>query len=352
MKKIISLIIIALILVGCSQEEIVDENVVIINTDEGGYDYVYPIVSTYSRFFHTGKDYKEIGKGLVDISKDTFETQKYDLKEGTILTDYANDFQPLVHLRESTDNPYGLNPQRDTQIQVNDVTMVTGPLLVNDIYEINFVDKENDDEIAGISVAIVLNKTINGDNGLPVEVDDDILYNFGTEIAGPKLESYLRKKPALVNIPIVIAIYTIDHGNDSFPGNYVAKAEYQSRQGKYVAINHQYSIFPSSRGQNKDGLLNNKINNMKEAVNAILPEDIGLVAYGEFRDEQLVSLKIDVNFQSKTYTEVSAISQYLAQLLLENDISAHTIIEIKALNKTIAIIVKGANAKSIEIIEM
>ncbi len=210
MKKLISILIVALILVGCQKTVDNDEGeLVIVNTDSSSYNYVKPFETTYNRFEHSsvysGKDYMEIGSGLLEISKEHFSTSDYDVKEGAFLTDFKNDYQPLVRYRESTENPFGLNPTRDTVVQVNPNDSVKGPIFVSDIYEVNFVEKKNHEELGGISLALILNQTVRDEeSGKNIIVDDKVLYDFATEIAGPKLESYLRKKPELSNVPIMI----------------------------------------------------------------------------------------------------------------------------------------------------
>lgn len=353
MKKITSLLIIALLLVACSKPIEEDEGeLVIVNTDTSSYNYVKPLESSYIRFEHGGTDYMEIGQGLVEISKEYFSTSDYDLKEGSVLSDYRNDYYPLVKEAEGKDNPFGLNPSSDASVQVNKSESVKGPVFVSDIHEVNFVSKKNHDELAGVALALVLNKTITGDDGEEVIVADDVLYQFATEVAGPKLEAYLRKKPELSSVPILIAVYVTDRSNDSIPGNYIAKAMYENRQGQFSAINHEWAIFSTESGRNVDGLIDEKIAGMKRSVNSWLPEDVGIVGYGEFKDGQLYQLKISVNVQSKTYTEVEALSQFLGEQIISFDTSAPIKVEIKSMNDTLAIIVKNANSSKVEVIMM
>ena len=348
MKKLISLLIISLLIVGCGQNNDEEESVVLVEGEVGDYRYVIPFESNYVRFSHSGIDYKEIGKGLVDLSKQHYDPSKYYLKEGSILKDYRADYQPLLN-RESGDNPYGLNPHSDTKVFVNSNNEVSGPIFVSDIYEINFVESKDPDTIAAVSIALVLNKTIN-DNGRSIIVDDKVLYDFGTEIAGPKLESYLRKKPELVNTPIMIAIFVRDSTNLSVAGNYVAKAEYINRQGKFEKIDHKWLLFPTTTSSSQDPLTNEQIVSLKRSVFGFVPEDIGIVAYGEYYDGTLKNLKIDINVQTKTYTEILVISHYIGELIMSFDANVKIIAEVKSLDESLAIIKKPAGANKVEVI--
>lgn len=350
MKKIISLIVIALILVACgSSDEVDDNNIVIVNNDTSSYNFVKPIDSKYIRFEHSSKDYIEIGEGLVEISKEFFSTSEYDLKEGTYLSDFKNDYQPLVKYRESTDNPYGLNPEGSTTVKVNKIDEVAGPIFVEDILELNFVSKKNHSELGGLSLALVLNGTIYRD-GVPISVDEDVLYDFATEIAGPKLESYLRKKAELANVPIVIGVFVVDKENDSIPGKYIAKAKYENRQGQFTKMNQYWLIFPTANARLLDATTDAKILSLQKSVSDWLPVDIGIIGYGEYVDAQLNRLKISVNVQTKTFTEILALTNHVGESIVSFDVSAPIIVEVKSMDKTLAIIIKKANTNKSEII--
>ena len=287
MKKIISLLILSLILVGCSQDEVeVDEPNVVVKGEQGNYNYVLPFDSNHLRFARPGEDYKEIGEGLIKISKDYFPITKHNLKEGSIISDFRNDYQPLVFLRESQDNPVGLNPSSTTKVKVNKDKEVSGPIFVSDLFEVDFVSKKDDDKLLGASFALVVNKTILDEDKIQVVVDDEVLYDFATKIAAPKLESYLRKKPELSGIPIVIAIYEVDSSNESIPGRFIAKAEYVKRQGQFEKVNHKWALFPSSIGRSVDVVMNEQITSMKRSIMGFIPEDIGVIAYGEYYDDK------------------------------------------------------------------
>lgn len=352
MKKIISLLIVSVMLVGCFSDNDIDEEnpVVVVKSEQGNYDYVLPFESNHLRFSHPGVEYVEVGQGLIEASKEYFPIASNSLKEGDILSDYSNDYQPLVMLRESSDNPIGLNPNRDTKVKVNSESDVTGPIFVSDLFEVNFVSNKNTDKMTGASYALVLNKTIEDDDGRVVSVDDKVLYEFATKIAGPKLESYLRKKPKLSGVPIVIVIYVTDSGNESIPGNYIAKAQFVNRQGQFERVNHKWALFPTNAGREIDGMINEQISSMKRSLVGFIPEDIGVVGYGEYYDGKLNNLKIKINVQTKTYTEILALSHYVGELIMSFDAQSKVVVEITSLKETLAVIKRDLNASEAEVI--
>lgn len=352
MKKTIILLLLALVLTGCINEspEITEEPTVVIKGEQGNYNHVVPFDSNKLRFHRPGANYKEIGQGLIHLSKEYFPISSNDLKEGDIVADYNQEFRPLIFLRESQENPVGLNPSRETKVKVNDKTEVTGPRFISDLFEINFVSSKNADKMTGAAFALVLNKTINGDDARQVVVDDKVLYEFATKIAGPKLESYLRKKPELSGVPIMIAIYVIDSSNQSVPGNYIAKAKFVNRQGQFEKVKHQWVLFPTNTGRSSDLVTNEHIVSMKRSLTGFIPEDIGVIAYGEYHNEKLSQLQIKINVQTKTYTEVLALSHYIGELLTTFDTGSKIVVEIKSLNDTLAIIKKDVGKSEVEVI--
>lgn len=352
MKKILGLLLLSLMLTGCLNQspEITEEPTVVIKGEQGNYNHVVPFDSNSLRFHRPGSNYKEIGQGLIYLSKEYFPVSTNDLKEGNIVADYNKEFRPLIFLRESQNNPVGLNPSKETKVKVNDKTEVTGPLLISDLFEINFVSNKNADKMTGAAFALVLNKTISGDDSRQVTVDDKVLYEFATKIAGPKLESYLRKKPELSGVPIVIAIYTIDNGNQSIPGNYIAKAKFVNRQGQFEKVNHKWVLFPTNNGRSADLVTNENIVSMKRSLTGFIPDDIGIIAYGEYYNDKMNQLQVKINVQTKTYTEVLALSHYIGELLLTFDTGSKVVVEIKSLNETLAIIKKDVGKSGVEVI--
>ncbi|HZJ85570.1 MAG TPA: CamS family sex pheromone protein [Erysipelotrichaceae bacterium] len=354
MKKTLSLLILSLLLVGCFSDnadvDLEEDPIVVIKGESGTYSHVLPFESSNVRFSHTGVDYMEIGQGLVKISKEYFPVSSHSIKEGEILNDFRSEFQPLIRYRESIDNPVGLNPSAETVVKVNATTEVSGPIFISDLFEVNFVSTKNTNKLTGAAFAIVLNKTITGDDSRQVTVDDKVLYDFATNIAGPKLESYLRKKPELSGIPIVITLYVVDSGDHSIPGRYIGKAKFENRQGQFEPVNHQWVLFPTNAGRSVDGIINEQISSMKRSLTGFLPEDIGVVAYGEYYDDKLTNLQIKINIQTKTYTEILALSHYAGELIMSFDTKSKVVVEIKSLNKTLAIVKRDANATKAEVI--
>ena len=89
---------------------------------------------------------------------------------------------------------------------------------------------------------------------------------------------------------------------------------------------------------------------MKRSLTGFIPEDIGVIAYGEYHNEKLSQLQIKINVQTKTYTEVLALSHYIGELLTTFDTGSKIVVEIKSLNDTLAIIKKDVGKSEVEVI--
>ena len=236
---------------------------------------------------------------MIHLSKEYFPVSTNDLKEGNIVADYNKEFRPLIFLRESQNNPVGLNPSKETKVKVNDKTEVTGPRLISDLFEINFVSNKNADKMTGAAFALVL---------------------------------------------------TIDNGNQSIPGNYIAKAKFVNRQGQFEKVNHKWVLFPTNNGRSADLVTNENIVSMKRSLTGFIPDDIGIIAYGEYYKDKMNQLQVKINIQTKTYTEVLALSHYIGELLLTFDTGSKVVVEIKSLNETLAIIKKDVGKSGVEVI--
>lgn len=349
MNKWLSLLLVFGLLVGCSAQEEDDSNVVI-ESHTGSYAYKAPYESNHIRFHHASKDSMEIGEGLFELSKEYFSVNDYLLSEGQVIDEYEAEFLPLIHRRESKENPIGLNPSRDTELDLGKGQKVKGPFIIHDLYEINFMNKGNSEELAGIAMALVVHDTVEDDKGRKIKIDDDILYEISIN-AGRKLESYLRKSTEVADIPMLLTVFAVDPENQSIPGRYIAKGYFENRQGQFEKLNHQWMIFPTQDGSTSDATVNSQIISMKKAVDGFLPEDVSMVAYGEYWDDTLKKLNVDVTVQAKTYTEIAALTNTLAELIMSFDTNSDVLVRVHLVNDVIAIIQRpvGKNAKIIMI---
>jgi len=339
MKKILSVLLTLLLLAACAPAEKKETNTIIQSTDPADYDMLVPFDASPIRYNHGiylgDVDLMDIGSRLQDHAKTAFPVAGNYLAEGQILTiTRANN---LLN-REGTDNPYGLNPPKGSLFETGvGNTTILDAVLVADIMEIDFYSKTDQTQLSGIALAIVFNQTIDV-NGTSVTITDAKLSDYA-QTAGRKLERYLRTISGLENINIYMALYTTQKIDSTLPGHYFSQAIFTAREGQFSPLDEEWVFFPSASALSKDVQNSTVFNTLRSAIVAFTPESIGTVGEGLYIDGELSTLKITVNMQAKTYTEVYALAQTIVTLLDNfNHAKYDIIVKIESNFSTVALI--------------
>ena len=287
MRKIL-LCLFILLLTACSSEPTVDQRVIIDQDEENEYSIILPFEASTIRQYHgtyLGRaDFLEIGSRLEDKSKEYFSVNDYYLSEGQVISN--SDLTKLVR-RESTDNPYGLNPPAGSEFLVgtSDIAVLDA-VVVADIMEIDFYQQSAGDyKLAGLSFAIVLNQSLS-------DMED---------------------------IPIYIGLYVTNPTDAVLPGRYIADGYFTTRGGQFKSNNEQWVLFPSTQASSLDASLADKFNNFKSSITTFIPESIGVVGEARYVDNKTNFLRITLTIQAKTYSEIRALTQYTTELLKDMD---------------------------------
>lgn len=106
--------------------------------------------NTNSRF-----DLMQMPKELIELSKQHFPVKDNYLQAGQILK--YEDIQELQRY-ESSDHSYGLNPSGN--FEISDAIILERPYIVYGIVEIDFIAKEDQKTLNGISVGILMNSSV------------------------------------------------------------------------------------------------------------------------------------------------------------------------------------------------
>lgn len=340
MKQWIVILSVVLMLAGCSPTSDEPQNEVISATNPGDYNILVPFDASPTRYNHgiyLGKvDLMDVGQRLIEKSKAVFAVNTHLLAEGNVLT------LPRVNAllnRESTDNPYGLNPPKDSQFEtgVGNLT-IPDAILVADLLELNFyTGTANNSTLAGISIALVFN-TSAVINGQTVTIANDKLYTYATTV-GRKLERYLRGLPDLETVPIYIALYKTQKSDATLPGVYFGEATFTAREGQFAPLSEAWYLFPSQAALQNDVQTHTAFNAYRNAVIEFVPEAVGTVGQGYYDNGRLRNLNLTVQIQAKTYTEIYALTQLLADnlsLFTQNDLAIT--VKLKSVTDTVAMI--------------
>lgn len=340
------------VLTGCQNEEMKPEEMIETKSVvSGDYRTQLPFTANDSRQKHAFttrslQDSMYIGTGLMDLSKEHFSPNDYVMQEGKFL-DYAvldsSDGSTGLLGRKSDSNPIGLNPAKGTQFDTGN-GMLSDPVLVNDVYEIDFLKSG---EVKGISLAIILNNKFD-----KTTISDDKLLEYGSSI-GATLEEYMRTIEGIdENMPILITLYKNSSTDDALPGSFFAKSFYNKNKPSYTAVKEEWVMFNSSRADELDSITAGQFSSISDTIHDFLVEDVNMIGKGKFVDGVLSDLRITVTTYAKTGTEAKALSQYL-QTLLEGFTSQDFRIrlELKVDNENISLMERQKGESAVKVIE-
>lgn len=364
-NKLIWLFCLVLLVSACgSGSDTSDEDKAIVSdaVSEGDYRIITSQASNNTRLTHAdfnlGASSLEVGKGLMEYSKQHYSVDSYYLTEGQLISRRElqsvdiNDKEVLLG-RESEENSYGLNPKKESQFKISgssEITVGGDTVPVIDIYELDFKKSADSDEVDGISVCIVMQSTITDKGGTTHTISDDTLFQYGSEQA-MKLISFLRKKPEVGNsTPIYIMLYDNDSSDLTLPGRFVGEG-YGKDNISISKIKEEWTIFPSDRTTELDSVTAQQFNAVKKELQMIIPNDTGIVGKGKFVDDRLDSLEITITAQAVTYTEISAIVQRMNDLMGTFDSDDYEI-KVTILNndEPIAMLKREKNSKDVTVI--
>lgn len=317
--------------------------------EEGDYGATLPFQSSDSRkqhaiFSRSLVDSLNIGNGLLKYSKEHFSPKSYTIEEGQFLGYYE-----LSNLlgRESNDSD-GLNPASGSSFETGNGA-VSAPVLVQDIYEVDFLKSQ---EVAGISLAIVFNTSV-GDNGTTTnvkKVKDEVLQAFAEEVSR-KVVTYMRKMPEIGDtMPIFVTLYKNSTTDETLPGAFFSKAYFEGRSSSFTAIDEQWVLFPSDAATKLDGNIATQFLQVKNSLNGFLPDDVNIIGKGKFENGKLTELKIQVDMYAKTATEALSLTQYVkAQLATFSSQEYKIQVEVTCQDEIIATMVRAAGSSSVNV---
>ncbi len=340
MKKLSYILCLILLLGACAAPAKSPDATIIESKDPKDYSILIPFEASSIRYNHgiyTGAiDILDIGTRLQEHAKKVFSVDDFYLAEGQILD--VNRVNNLLK-REGTDNPYGLNPPKGSQFETGIGNIkILDAVLVADIFEINFyMGTPSNPVLSGIGFALVFNQSMEVD-GFTTLISDEKLKEFALT-AGRKLERYIRTIQGLETLNIYMALYSTEKIDATLPGHFFAEATFSAREGQFIDLDEEWVFFPSQAALVKDVPTSTSFSKLRNTIVDFMPEAIGTVGEGLYVDGELSTLKITVNMQAKTYTEVYALTQTIISLLDEfNHTKYDIIVKVVSSFQTVALI--------------
>lgn len=309
MKKIVALLAIALVLSGCqnAKETVETQTANDVSTTDSLDDSFYRVVNfntnlsreDYYTSFGSTMDFQTIGRELQILSTDHFSTDDYYMSEGQYLK--TTDLNQLLRRDADTSKyPYTLQAQRGTT-----VGSVENPIMVSTVHEQDYYEKKGSEYVLkGISLAIVLDPRDESNNSLTTSMDDSIVEEFGRQTIN-KLYDYLKTKDDLKDIPANICVYYATNTNESdINGRYILKSFCDGSVGSIETLNYRNYMFTSNEATKVDEETSSQFEIFKSNMKKAATEAVGVIGYGRYKDNQIQSMKINLNVNVKTYTEL------------------------------------------------
>lgn len=363
--KLIWLFCLLLLVSACDQgsdKKDEDQSIVSGALVEDDYRIITSQASNNTRLTHAifnrGASGLDVGKGLIEHSKQHFSVDSYYLSEGQLIA--RSELQNTVGLskevllgRESEENSYGLNPRVNSDFKISNtqtIKVATSTVPVVDIYELNFKKSVDSSEVDGVSLCILLNPNLEDEQGSEYIMSDDILFQYGSEQA-MKLINFLRKKPEVGNsTPIYITLYSMNATDLTLPGVFIGEG-FGKDNISLSKMNEKWTIFPSDQASKLDSISAQQFHAIVKELKMIIPNDTGIVGKGKFVDDRLDTLQITITAQAVTYTEISAIIQRMNDLMNTFDSNEYEVFVIVMNNEEpIAMLKREKNSNDVNVI--
>ncbi|WP_342559961.1 CamS family sex pheromone protein [Psychrobacillus sp. FSL W7-1457] len=359
---VLALLILALVITGCTPNQKNDTEVVQ-NTEEEAKTVVIPSIQldeTYYRTLmpyeesasrglvvsnlNTKYDMKEVELGLFRISQTEFSPDKYMFQEGQYL---KGDTLKSWLAREGQTKD-GLNPNAEGL--TGEEKALKAPVYITHIVEQNYLEVvDNKARLAGVSVGLSLNSIYyytKEEYGAEYEqaLTDEQIKQNGERIA-KEVVSRMRKIAGLEEVPIVVGLFKQNSNNAIVPGTYFeyGVASKGGNLSDWKPINEEYIMFPSSDAEKKYRDLNTIFSNFKRDVEEYFSNYTSVIGTGYFKDQQLQKLTIEIPIQFFGSAELIGFTQQLAGYMKANfDASMNVEIQVNSLDGAEALLVKEA----------
>lgn len=255
---------------------------------------------------------KSFETGLQDISKTQFSTTKYVFQEGQYLS--KSTVENWLG-RKTKSNTTGLNPASNGSTEPTK----RNPIYLQSIEEQDYMQKSGSKlKLSGVTIGLAMNsvdyyrKTTYGAQ-YETDISDETLEKEGKAMAKEVL-ARLRKRAALKNVPIVIALYKQASNDSLIGGHYVT---YSVSNGdsikKWKALDIQNVVFPLKTGETAPNTNDaDAFSNFKSEVESFFPNLSGVTAQAQYKNGSLQGMNVSITTQFYSETEIKSFTQFLA----------------------------------------
>lgn len=280
---------------------------------------------------YTKYDMKEAELGLMRISQNKFDTEKYYFQEGQYLSeDTVKNWLARPNQTKDKGPEYqGLNPSsidEETGQEMDPTIRATeAPVYLAHLIEQNYLTKTEDNKVklSGISIGLALNSIYYYQKEKYGEfyeqkIPEDELEKEGKKIA-QEVINRLRTRSELADVPIVIALFKQEERNSIVPGTYFAYNSVDANQsalGDWEDVQEKYVKFPMSSPDEMYRDLNKKFLDFKQDVDKYFSNFTSVFATGFYQNNKIQKLDIEIPIQFYGTAEITGFTQYLTGVML------------------------------------
>lgn len=256
---------------------------------------------------------KSFENGMLSVSKKVFSTKKYVFQEGQYLS--SSTVQNWLD-RKSKSNPDGLNPTS------NGSTSPTkrNPVYIQALEEQDYMtQKDNKLSLGGVTIGIAVNsvdyykKTQYGAT-YETKIDKATGEAYAKKAANTVLQR-LRKKSALKNVPIVIAVYRQASNDSLVGGTFLAYSNNKAGATSiktWTPLGDKNYVFPIESGSSSPNSNDeSSFTNFKTQVENFFPNLSGVTAQARYNGKNLQGMHVNITIQFYSQTEIISFTQYL-----------------------------------------
>lgn len=286
--------------------------------------------------------------GLLDFSKEHFNTSKYVFQEGQYLSaETAKDWLD----RKSASNPDGLNPEDNGKTDDS-----RAPFYLQTLEEQDFMTQDgNDLKLAGIVIGMAMNtqdvyqKEQWGAN-FTQDISKAERIAHGKEMAAEVVKRYRAMSGVGNDVPIYVAMYAQAPEDSLSGGNFYSwsVANLGDTLGNWTDLDRQTVVLPMQDGTTSEksvgSALDTSFKNFTDKLQGFFPNLSSITGQASYDGSNLKGLNVTVSTQFYSATEIESFANYIAETApsyLPNGVPVQ--IRMEASTGMQAYIIKGAN---------
>lgn len=298
---------------------------------------------------NTKYDVKEAESGLLRLSQQAFDPDKYFFQEGQ----YLDKDTVTSWLARGNQDPEGLNP-KETKNMTPDERAKKAPIYLAHIVEQNYLQKtgKNKVKLAGISIGLALNSTYyyqKEEYGATYDepIDMSMIESQGKKMASQVVKR-LRQIDGLSEVPITVGLFKQQSKSAITPGTYFAYTDVDKGSASiksWKKVNEKYVLFPTSDSTNKYRDINENFNYFKQDIDKYFSNYTNIVGTGFYQNNKIKKLEIQIPIKFYGTSEIIGFTQYMAGEVMDQFPKGLEIeVNVTSVNGPEALVVKEANA--------